>query len=132
MKQKVINVTFDGGMKIKADMDGVTIYTDQPVKDGGEGTAPNPFQLFLGSLATCAGVYAKRFCETRKLNTEGLGVRVFCDFAEKGFRVEKMTYELTLPQDFPEKYVSAIVRSVDLCTVKKHVCDCPDFEIITK
>lgn len=132
MKQKVIDVAFDGGMKIRAELDDVTIFTDQPVKDGGEGTAPNPFQLFLASLATCAGFYAQRFCDTRKIDTSGLGVRVLCDFAEKGFRVEKMTYELTLPDGFPEKYVSALVRSVDQCTVKKHVCDCPEFEIVTK
>lgn len=132
MKQSVIDVVFDGGMKINADMDGLTIKTDQSVKEGGEGSAPSPFQLFLASLATCAGIYAKRFCDTRKIATEGLGIRVLCDYAEKGFKVEKMTFELTLPEGFPEKYTSAIVRAIDLCTVKKHIKDAPEFEIITK
>lgn len=132
MKQKIIDVAFEGNMKINAEMDGLTIATDQPVKEGGDGTAPSPFQLFLGSLATCAGVYAKRFCDTRKIPTEGLAIRVLCDFAEKGFKVEKMTFEMTLPNDFPEKYTSAIVRAVDLCAVKKHIKDAPEFEIITK
>ena len=132
MKQKIIDVVFDDNMKINAKMDGLSIATDQPVKEGGDGSAPSPFQLFLASLATCAGVYAQRFCETRKISTEGLGIRVLCDFAEKGFKVEKMTYEMTLPEGFPEKYESAIVRAVDLCAVKKHVCECPEFEIITK
>lgn len=117
MKQSVIDVVFDGGMKINADMDGLTIKTDQSVKEGGEGSAPSPFQLFLASLATCAGIYAKRFCDTRKIATEGLGIRVLCDYAEKGFKVEKMTFELTLPEGFPEKYTSAIVRAIDLCTI---------------
>lgn len=132
MKQKVIDVYFNKNMKISAEMDGLSIATDQSVKEGGDGSAPSPFQLFLASLATCAGVYAKRFCETRKLSTEGLAIRVLCDFAEKGFKIDKITYEMTLPQDFPEKYKSAIIRSVDLCAVKKHVCESPEFEIITK
>lgn len=132
MEQIIINVAFDGGMKITADLGEVSVTTDQSVKDGGEGSAPNPFELFLASLATCAGVYAKRFCDTRKLSTDGLGIQVFCDFAEKGFRVDKMTYEITLPDGFPEKYVAPLIRSVDLCTVKKHVCQCPEFEIVTK
>jgi len=130
MKTKQIDVEFGKNMQIIAHMDGASIATDQSVKEGGDGTAPNPFQLFLASLATCAGVYAKRFCESRKLSTDGMALTVRCDFAEKEFRVENMTYELTLPDGFPEKYVSAIHRAVDLCTVKKHVCNAPDFEIV--
>lgn len=132
MKQQDINVEFAGGMKINATVDGLSIPTDQSVKEGGEGTAPSPFQLFLASLATCAGVYAKRFCETRKIGTEGLGIQLKCDYADKGFKIEKITYEMTLPEGFPEKYKSAIVRAVDLCAVKKHVCQAPEFEIVTK
>lgn len=132
MKQKIIDVEFNGNMKINALMDDLTIATDQPVKEGGDGTAPNPFQLFLASLATCAGVYAKRFCDTRKIDTTGLGVRMICDFAAKGYKVESVSIELTLPEGFPEKYTDALVRSVDLCTVKKHLMDAPEFHLTTK
>ena len=52
MKQKIIDVFFDDNMKINAKMDGLSIATDQPVKEGGDGSAPSPFQLFLASLAT--------------------------------------------------------------------------------
>lgn len=131
MKTKIIDVEFGENMLITAHFDGITVPTDQPVKEGGNGTAPSPFQLFLASLATCAGVYARRFCETRKLSTEGLALSVRCEFAEKEFRVENMIYELTLPEGFPDKYVSAINRAIDLCAVKKHVCNAPAFDIVT-
>ena len=130
MKTKQIDVEFSDTMRVVAHMDGVSIATDQSVKEGGGGTAPSPFQLFLASLATCAGVYAKRFCESRKLSTQGMALTVRCDFAEKEFRVENMTYDLTLPEGFPAKYTNAIHRAVDLCAVKKHVCDAPDFQIV--
>lgn len=132
MKQQTIDVAFNGNMQISAAIDDFIIATDQSVKEGGDGTAPNPFQLFLASMATCAGVYAKRFCETRKLETKGLGLRIICDYAEKGFKVEKITYEISLPEGFPEKYKAPLIRAVDLCTVKKHVTEAPDFEIVTK
>ncbi len=37
--------------------------TDQGVEHGGGGAAPEPFDLFLASLGTCAGLYALRFCQ---------------------------------------------------------------------
>lgn len=132
MTQKIIDVELGPGMKINATIDDMTVATDQSVKDGGDGSAPNPFQLFLASLASCAGVYAKRFCESRKISSEGMDLRMICDFAEKGFKVEKVTLELTLPDGFPEKYSDAIIRAVDLCTVKKHINDAPEFAIVTK
>lgn len=128
-KQSTIDVVFGGGMRIDARMGDTVIPTDQPEKQGGGGTAPTPFDLFLASLATCAGVYAVRFCESRKLSTDGLGLRAVCTFAEKGFHVEAMTFELTLPEGFPDKYRDALVRSVDLCTVKKHLKDPPEFAV---
>ena len=54
----VIDVQFPGGKKIDAKIGDVLINTDQSVMAGGEGSAPEPFQLFLASIATCAGIYA--------------------------------------------------------------------------
>ena len=48
-------VTFPGGKRVDAEYDGFTIKTDQSPKGGGEGSAPQPFDLFLASIATCAG-----------------------------------------------------------------------------
>ena len=149
MTMKFIDVAFNGGMKIDAILHpaapigqdapdaapgtpaaATVIHTDQPVKDGGDGTAPTPFELFLASLATCAGVYAQRFCEARKISTEGLGIRVGCEFAPKGFQVTRMTFVVTPPLGFPGEYRDALVRAVELCTVKKHIMTPPAFEVV--
>ena len=58
MVEREIKVAFSGGLRIDAEYRGFLIKTDQPVADGGEGSAPAPFDLFLASLATCAGYYA--------------------------------------------------------------------------
>jgi ribosomal protein S12 methylthiotransferase accessory factor len=52
--EKIINVSFPGGKKVIAQMGDKLIATDQSVESGGEGSAPEPFTLFLASLATCA------------------------------------------------------------------------------
>lgn len=131
-KTQAIDVEFIGGKKLLATMGDTVMFTDQPVKDGGEGTAPTPFELFLNSLATCAGFYALKFCEGREISTDGLALRAVCEFAEKGFHVDKMTFEITLPEGFPEKYKDALVRSVNLCTVKKHITEPPEFDVVVK
>ena len=46
--------------------------------------------------------------------------------------ISKITMDLTLPENFPEKYEKAIKRSIDLCAVKKHMFNPPEFEINTK
>ena len=131
MKQKTINVIFGEGMRVDADFGNMIVPTDQSAKEGGTGSAPSPFDLFLASIVTCAGIYARRFCETRALSTQGLAVRMVCDLAEKNFRIERMTLELTLPEGLPEEYKAPLVRAVALCTVKKHIVDPPEFVITT-
>ena len=69
-----LNVLFPGGKRVDVEVGGFTIPTDQLVADGGDGSAPPPFFLFLGSIATCAGIYALIFGQRRELATQGLGL----------------------------------------------------------
>lgn len=129
MKPITIDVALEEGMAITAAVDKWSIRTDLPGQEGGNDSAPNPFQLFLASLASCAGVYARRFCQSRGLSDEGLGLSLCCEFHPEKFQVTKITCDLRLPEGFPEKYRAALIRSVDLCTVKKHLMTPPEFDI---
>jgi ribosomal protein S12 methylthiotransferase accessory factor len=124
-----IQISFSGGKRIQAQVGDFTIQTDQPIKYGGEASAPAPFDLFLASLATCAGIYAWNFCESRKLSTEGMDLRMECISDDKKKMIVKIIFRLTLPDDFPEKYRSGIVRAMELCAVKRHMQDPPNFSI---
>jgi hypothetical protein len=42
-----IEVYFDGGKKVNAIIQDFTVKTDQPVRGGGDNSAPAPFTLFL-------------------------------------------------------------------------------------
>ena len=71
-QRHVMEVGFPGGLAVSASFRGHEILTDQPEKAGGTDTGPPPFDLFLASIATCAGFYALRFCQSRDIATEGL------------------------------------------------------------
>ena len=123
-----MEISFAGGKKVYADYKGFTIQTDQGAKDGGEDSAPTPSDLFFASLGTCAGLYALRFCEKRKIKTDNLKIGLALESHPKTHMVEKIIYKISLPPEFPEKYTSALIKSMDLCYVKKHLEQSPQFE----
>jgi ribosomal protein S12 methylthiotransferase accessory factor len=124
-----IQVNFSGGKRIEAKVGDFTIQTDQPIKYGGQASAPAPFDLFLASLATCAGIFAWNFCESRELSTEGIDLRMECISDEKKKMITKIIFHLSLPDGFPEKYRSGIARSMELCAVKRHMQETPAFSV---
>jgi len=130
-----MKITFPGGKKVNAEMGGVVIPTDQSLENGGEGTAPSPFIYFLASLGTCAGIYVLGFCQQRGIATEGLSLTQRMEFSadETGKAgLSRLTIDILLPPGFPEKYRNAIVKTAELCTVKKVIMDPPEFVITAR
>jgi putative redox protein len=123
-----IPVTMNGDRTVEVVIGGHMIRTDQPTKNGGRDTAPSPSDLFLASIATCAGYYVLDFCLGRKIPTDGIGVTMRIHKNDGTKMMTRIDLEIKLPQDFPEKYEKAVVRSVDLCWVKKHIQTAPLFE----
>jgi ribosomal protein S12 methylthiotransferase accessory factor len=126
-----MTVSFPGGKRVDADYNGFTIRTDQLPRAGGEGSAPQPFDLFLASIATCAGIYVKGFCDTRQIPTDGLGLEMRIERDPVAHRIAKLTLEIRLPAGFPETHREAVVRAADQCSVKKHIFAPPQFAIRT-
>jgi ribosomal protein S12 methylthiotransferase accessory factor len=127
--KKTIEVNFPGGKRVEAKIGNTIIPTDQPIKDGGEGKDPEPFQLFLASLAACSGIYALNFCQSRGISTKEMELTMACEFDPEEKRYKKMTINLKLPKGFPEKYKNSIIKAMDLCAVTKHILNPPQFEI---
>jgi ribosomal protein S12 methylthiotransferase accessory factor len=128
-----IKITFPGGKKVNAEINGIVITTDQPVRYGGEGSAPSPFEHFLASIGTCAGIYVLGFCEERKISTESISLieRLAYEKKEDKVVLTKIILEIIVPPEFPEKYHKALIKVVDQCAVKKAILDPPQFQIQT-
>ncbi|MCC6215873.1 MAG: OsmC family protein [Polyangiaceae bacterium] len=128
-RTSAIEVTFPGGKQVDAVVGGHHIRTDQPASLGGEGSAPAPFELFLASLATCAGIYALGFCQARGLPTEGLRLRQVVEEDPQTHLPASIRIEITPPVGFPEKYVAGLARAVEGCKVKKTIVRQPAFAV---
>ena len=129
--KKIIKLNFGENKKIDVVMGDTVIPTDQSLANGGDASAPEPFQLFLASIAACVGIYALEFCRNRNISTRGMDLVMECERDPAQKRYTKMSFDLTLPEGFPEKFRNVIVRAMDLCAVKKHIVNAPEFEITT-
>jgi putative redox protein len=124
-------VDFPGGSRVNVRFGSFTVETDQPKAYGGEDAAPTPFQLFLASLATCAGFYVLGFCKMRSIPAEGIKLVQKIEQISETKMVGKVRLEIQLPPDFPKQYASAVIRAAESCLVKKHLENPPSFEIVT-
>jgi ribosomal protein S12 methylthiotransferase accessory factor len=121
-----MEIYFKGRKQVFADYKGFTIKTDQSVGNEGDGEFPEPFDLFLVSLGTCAGIYVKGFCDKRGIPSDKIRL------SQQQFDPERkiigfIDIKIHVPADFPKKYESAFLQSAKLCTVKRHLRD--DIEV---
>lgn len=123
----IIDVSFPGGKLVDAHVGAHVIRTDQPASLGGADQAPAPFDLFLASIATCAGIYVLGFCQARGLSTEGLSLRQHVEYDDVTQLPRHIELELILPSSFPEKYRSAVMRAAEKCKVKRTIAAQPTF-----
>ena len=126
------DITLAGGKKVNIAMRGLTITTDQPVSDGGENSAPSPFELFLASLGTCAGYFVVLFCQARNIPAEGIKMTQTVIRNDANHMVEKIVIDISLPAGFPDKYKDAVIRAAESCTVKKHLTAPPEIQVNAK
>jgi ribosomal protein S12 methylthiotransferase accessory factor len=126
-----MTITFPGGARVDAAFGPYVVSTDQPAMGGGEGSAPTPFQTFLASMGTCAGIYVLGFCKQRGLETDGIRLEQRIEVDPATRMVSKVLLDIHVPADFPEKYLPALIRSAEQCAVKKHMENPPQFAIET-
>ena len=131
MGTNTMSVTFPGGKRVDASYDGFTIATDQAVDSGGDGSAPEPFDYFLSSIATCAGIYVLGFCQKREIPYEDVRIVQSWKRDEKNRRITTIRIAIEVPPNFPDKYHKALIRAANQCSVKKTLEDPPQFVVET-
>jgi putative redox protein len=121
-------IDFPGGARVDAHFGQFTVKTDQPPA----ATAPTPFATFLASIGTCAGIYVLGFCQQRGLPTEGIRIIQRSRRSPASGLVDQIDLEIQVPASFPEKYYDSLVRSANMCAVKKHLENPPAFNTYTR
>ena len=126
-----MEISFPGGARVDASFGDFVVKTDQPPMGGGDGSAPTPFALFLASIGTCAGIYILGFCKQRNIPTENIRLRQSLEYDPFTRMIKRVNLDIDLPADFPERYAPALIKSAELCAVKKHLEQPPEFAIET-
>ncbi|HOO98854.1 MAG TPA: OsmC family protein [Bacteroidales bacterium] len=126
-----MEITFSGGKVVTAKLGGHTIITDQPLDNGGGNTAPAPFDLYLASIGTCAGIYVKSFCDKRGIPAEDIKIIQKVEFDPEKRVPSKINLDIQVPPSFPEKYRESLISVAELCAVKKSIMNPPEFSIET-
>ena len=124
-----MEIGFPGGARVDAQFDDYLVRTDQPKLAGGDSSAPTPFAHFLASIGTCAGIYVLVFCRKRGIPVEGISLRQVAHTDPNSGMVDHIDLEIRLPDDFPEQYKEPLVRTAELCSVKKHLESPPSFNV---
>lgn len=122
-----VRMSFPGGRQVVATIGRHSILTDQPVEMGGEDAAASPYSLFLASIGACAGFFALTFCQRREIPIEGLEVEAH-PHAEDGV-LRSVEIRVTPPAGFPERYLGALARAVEQCSVKRAIQAQPTFTV---
>lgn len=121
-------IDFPGDARVDAHFDTFCIKTDQPPA----ASAPTPFATFLASIGTCAGIYVLGFCQQRGLAVNNIKIVQRMHSKPANGLVGKIDLEIQVPETFPEKYRAALVKSAELCAVKKHLENPPQFNVYTE
>ena len=116
-----IEIVLGENKKVSANIDNIIIMTDQPIEDGGQGTAGSPFDLFLASIGTCTGYYVKEFCQRRNISTEGIKILQQTEYDSTTHLVTDIKISITLPESFPDNFRNAVIAAAGKCKVKRHL-----------
>lgn len=127
-----IDVFFEEGAKVNAHIGKHLVRTDQKIHGGGEDSAPAPFDYFLVSLATCAGIYVKVFCEKRGIDSSEIRIKQRHRYDPESRKMTGIDLDIILPSDFPEKYREAVIKAADRCAVKQLLNDPPAIQVQTR
>jgi ribosomal protein S12 methylthiotransferase accessory factor len=126
-----IRVFFPGNKKVYADIGNFIVETDQPLQGGGDNTAPAPYELFLASIATCAGIYVKGFCDSRGINADNIELYQDLKWDPIKQSPSEINIKIKVPKDFPAKYHEMLINAVNYCAVKRTIQNQPEFKVET-
>ncbi|MCX6665181.1 MAG: OsmC family protein [Euryarchaeota archaeon] len=124
-----MEIRFPGGKKVEATYKGYTTLTDQPTHAGGNGSALEPFSLFLVSIGTCTGFYVLSFCQKHDIPTKDISLVLTTEQNDETHLITNITIDIKVPKEFPEQYKNAVIKAAESCAVKKQLDHPPQFTI---
>ena len=124
-----MRVDYDTGDRFAIQVRGHRVVVDQPAEMGGDDVGPTPTELFVASLASCVGFYARRYLSRHDLDATGLSVEVSYTMATKPSHVGDVTLRLVVPAGVPAERQAALLAMAGHCTVHNTLHVTPEVKI---
>ena len=115
----MIKTKYVGNKKIDVEINGFTLHTDLPAAMKGDNSAPNAFDMFLASLASCTATFALLYLEKAGIKKDGISVDLDPVYTKEGVSSAKVI--INVPHDFPQKDENGLKIMVEHCKVGKHI-----------
>jgi putative redox protein len=93
MSELELTARWEGGYRMKTEVRGFTIRSDEPPEYHGDDTGPTPTELFLASLASCFGMALVFVARRRGLELPDAEVRVTGSY--QGTRFQRIRVEVS-------------------------------------
>lgn len=126
-----LKVTLEGNKKVSTHVGNHLIMTDQPEKFGGSNSAPAPYDLFLASIATCAGFYIQSYCENKGIDSTSIEITLKPTHHQTSKAVTGFVTTIKVPEEFPSNLRGALKKVAEQCAVKKTIMNNPNFVVET-
>lgn len=126
-----LEIKLEGGKKVSTTIGRHRILTDQSVKDGGEDSAPAPFDLFMASIGTCAGFYVQAYCQSKGIDPSGINITLQPKRDATNKKIVGFITTIRLPKGLPDRLYPALKKVAEQCAVKKTIMSHPEFIVET-
>jgi len=127
-----LQVRLDGAKRVSTRIGNHEILTDQSVKAGGEDTAPAPFDLFLASIATCAGFFVQSYCANKQIDTAGIGIKLNTRRDPTSKKITTFVITIEIPPNLPAHLHKTLCKVAAQCAVTKTIESQPEFIVEAK
>ena len=121
-----ITVRHEAADRFRIAVRGHEVVVDQP-QSGDAG--PTPTELFVASLAACAGFYARRFLARHGVADGDLTVDADFVWSADHARVSGIRLRLSSRGGIAPEVVATLARVVEKCTVHESIRIAPDFAV---
>jgi putative redox protein len=100
---------------------GVTLTTDAPEDNHGEGRSFSPTDLVATALGTCIATILGIQAEKHDLDLEGIEISVEKKMASNPRRIDSLRTEVTMPVDLDERTRDRLERAARHCPVDESI-----------
>ena len=123
-----LKIKYLGGHRFETVARRHRLTSDQPLENNGADDGATPPELFLFSLASCAGYYAAAYLNARALPAEELEIHVSGVKGDRPARFTSISLDVVAP-GLNKHHRDGILRAVESCLISNTLLHPPAMEI---